>query len=286
MSSEDAEVYRLVTAMLERREPFATATIVRVSGSIPNAIGAKMVVAADGQRLAGTVGGGRIEFECLATCREAINAGKSRLITAKLTDREAGGIGMMCGGNADIYVDVHIPAPHLVLCGAGHINLALHRMIAGLGYRVTVVDDRADWASEGNYPDAEIVHARPEAVLGDLDLGPNSFVVIGTRDGDLRAIIAAAKTMTAYIGVVASKRKAILLAREVAEASDPDVDLDALWTRLRAPVGLRLGGRTPEAVALSILAEVQALRYGEAPQSMRIPPEELKCYVERRPQQS
>lgn len=286
MGIEEPGFYRRVEALLERNEPFATATIVKVGGSIPNDIGAKILVDANGERLAGTVGGGRIEFDTIAACRDAIHEGKSRLIHAKLTDREAGGIGMMCGGHADIFIDVHIPAPHLVLCGAGHINLALHRMTAGLGWRVTVIDDRADWASPANYPGATIIDARPEAVLQELGLTPTSFVVIGTRDGDLHAILAAAKTSTGYIGVVASKRKAILLAREVAALGGNDFDFEALLPRLHAPVGLQLGGRSPEAVALSILSEIQAVRYKVTPQPMRIAPEELACHVARKSPQS
>ncbi len=281
MNQDAPDFYRLIGLLLERGEPFATATIVKVGGSIPNEIGAKMLVDGRGERLAGTVGGGRIEHETIAACVSAIHAGRSRSFQAKLTDVEAGGIGMMCGGHAEIFVDVHIPAPHLVLCGAGHINLALHRMAHGLGFRTTVIDDRTDWANAENYPGASIHHVRPEAVLRDLGLTASSFVVIGTRDGDLAAIIAAAHTPAGYIGVVASKRKAILLARDVV-AADPTIDLEDLLARLRAPVGLNLGGRSPEAVALSILAEVQMLRHDADGRPMRLDPQELACHVERK----
>jgi xanthine dehydrogenase accessory factor len=281
MQDADLALHRLVVAISERGESFATATIVRVSGSIPNGIGAKMVVTAAEGRVSGTVGGGRIEHAVIAAAQEAIAEGRSRLFQAKLTDSEAGGIGMMCGGSADVFIDVHRPAPHVVLCGAGHINLALHRMAAGLGFRFTVIDDRPEWANATNFPGAAVLVERPEEAIGALGLGPDSFVIVGTREGDRDVILAAARTAARYIGVVASKRKAILLGRELVAAAGETLDLDRFLPRFHAPVGLALGGRSPEAVALSILAELQALRYGEPATSMRISPEDLACYIAR-----
>jgi xanthine dehydrogenase accessory factor len=280
MSDTYASVHAAIGALLETGEPFATAQIVRVSGSIPNGLGARMVVGAAGALLAGTIGGGRIEFEALAACADAIREGRSRMFSAKLTDKESGGLGMMCGGNADVFIEVHAPSPAVILCGAGHINLALARMAEGLDLRLTVIDDRADWASEANFPNCVRILARPEAVLETLGLDARACVVIGTRDGDKDAIAAAAATDAGYIGVVASRRKAILLGRELAERLDADA-MARLLPRFHAPIGLDLGGRSPEAVALSILAELQAHRYGRPGGPMRLGVEALTDYLER-----
>ncbi|MFO0749431.1 MAG: XdhC/CoxI family protein [Myxococcota bacterium] len=277
MNGSDPAFFRELATLLERGEACATAQIVRVNGSIPNAVGARLLVSAGGKLEAGTVGGGMIEHRTLEAAREALAEGTSRMFSAKLTEAEAGGIGMMCGGQVDVFIEVLRPEPALVLCGAGHINLALARMARGLGFRVLVIDDRPDWANAHNYPDAKVIVDRPEQVLGTLGLDSRSFVIVGTRDRDTEVIVAASHTPARYIGVVASKRKAIQIVKHLADR--PGVDLAALLPRLHAPIGLALGGRSPEAVALSILAEVQAVRNEADASAMRVAPEELACFA-------
>ena len=271
----DVTLLRQLADLIEAGTPCATAQIVRATGSIPNEVGATMLVGPRGELLAGTVGGGAVEARTLEATAKALAAGKSQLYTAKLTDHEAGGIGMMCGGSCDVFIAVHNPEPRLLLLGAGHVNRCLARLADGLGYRITVVDDRPEWANADNYPHAELVLALPEDAIPTLDVDRNTFVVVATRDRDTPAIVAASRTPARYIGVVASKRKAIQIVKDIADR----VDLDTLVPRLHAPIGLRLGGRSPEAVALSILAEIQALQHDVPGDSMRLPPEKLLCYL-------
>ncbi len=271
-----SELLRTLAGLVEAGVPCASAQIIKATGSIPNEVGAFMLVGAGGELLGGTVGGGQIEAQVLTAAGEAVTAGKSRMVTSKLTESEAGGIGMMCGGSVEVFVEVHVPEPKLVLLGAGHINRSLARIADGLGYRVVVIDDRTDWANAANYPTAEVVVARPEDAVGEVVNDTNSFIVVGTPGHDHIALLASARTPARYIGVVASKRKAIQVVKKVAA----EVELDTLLPRLYAPIGLHLGGRSPEAVALSILSEIQAIRHGIAAPSMRIPPEQLKCYVD------
>ena len=271
----DATLLRKLADLIDAGTPCATVQIIRATGSIPNALGATLLAGAGGALLAGTVGGGAIERRCLDAAATAIADGKSQLFAAKLTDEEAGGIGMMCGGTAEVFIDVHSPDPHLVLLGAGHVNLALARLTEGLGYRLTVVDDRPEWANAAHYPRATLVHALPEDALPTLAIDRHTFIVIATRDRDTPALVAASATPARYIGVVASKRKAIQIVRDIASA----VDLPALLPRLHAPIGLRLGGRSPEAVALSILAEIQAVRHDADAAPMALPPDKLAGYL-------
>ncbi len=281
MDGTDPEFFRRLAAFVEAGHPCATAQIVRVNGSIPNELGARRLIDRHGQLVAGTIGGGQIEFRTLEACRVAIAEERSQLFTAKLTEHEAGGIGMMCGGQVDVFIDVHLAQARLFLCGAGHINLALARFATGLGWRVTVIDDRAEWANATNYPNAKVIVARPEDVLSTLALDARCWVVVGTRDRDLEVIFEAAKTPARYIGVVASKRKAIRLVKELAHRDAPGFDIDALLPRFYGPIGLALGGRSPEAVALSIVAELQALRSDHPGTSMRVPPDELRGYLDK-----
>ncbi len=283
MQGTDPAFFRRLAELVEAGQACATAQIVRVNGSIPNELGARMLVDHSGQLVAGTIGGGQIEFRTLAACKLAIVEERSQLFTAKLTEHEAGGIGMMCGGQVDVFIEVHLAQDRLILCGAGHINLALARFATGLGWRVTVIDDRPEWANADNYPNAKLILARPEQALSALALDARSWVVVGTRDGDLEVIFEAAKTPARYIGVVASKRKAIRIIKALAcrDAPGSEVDIGALLPRFYGPIGLALGGRSPEAVALSIVAELQALRNDQPGTSMRVPPEELRGYLDK-----
>lgn len=276
----DAALHLALAELIAAGAPCATAQIVRATGSIPNELGAIVLVGQGGALLGGTIGGGAIEHQTLCAAGEAIEAGKSRLVTAKLTEAEAGGIGMTCGGSVDVFIHVYVPEPRLVLCGAGHINRCLAPLALGLGFRVTVVDDRAEWANEAAYPGARVVVARPEDVMASLGLDRRTYVVVATRDRDTAAIIEAARTEAPYIGVVSSKRKAIQIAKQLAASGE--VDLDALLPRFHAPVGLDLGGRTPEAVALSIASELQAHRYGHDAAPMRVSEERFLSTLERK----
>jgi len=263
--------------------PCATATIVSSSGSIPNEVGAKMLINGDGELLAGTIGGGGIEKQVIEQTTVAIAQGKSTSTSASLTPKEAGGIGMMCGGRVEVFIEVHRSDPSLILVGAGHINLCLGRLAHGLGFRVVVIDDRAQWANAENYPNAEIFCGDPSKMLPQCPVDSRSFIVIGTRDGDADALVAAASTEARYIGMVASRRKAIEVLKEIQH----QVSLPPLLARLYSPIGLRLGGRSPEAIALSILAEIQSLVHSSEPAtrnpiSMSLSPEKFLSYLEKK----
>lgn len=258
--------------------PCALATIVRAQGSIPNGVGAKMLVGTGGELIAGTVGGGAIEHQVLQAAAQALAEGRPRLVEAKLTEQGAGGIGMMCGGQVEVFVDVFRRRDHLLLLGGGHINVHLARLGAELGYRVTVVDDREAWANRQLYPDAVVLVRRPEEALPELDVDAHTYIVIATRDRDLLALEAAARTDARYIGVVASKRKAIQLVKQLGTA----VDLELLLPRLRAPIGLELGGRSPEEIALSIAAEIQRERHGATGEPKAVSSEALLGFAKER----
>ncbi|MCB9556488.1 MAG: XdhC family protein [Deltaproteobacteria bacterium] len=253
-----AEVYRKLAELIAEGTPCATATIISKSGSIPNDVGATLVANAEGALLAGTVGGGEIEWRTLANCKEALAEGAHRHYTYHLTDEESGGIGMMCGGKAELFIQVHLAPAHLVLVGAGHINLELARLAGPLGYRSTVVDDRTDWANLTNYPHSRCINLEAEAAYAQIDWTGESYLVIGTRDRDFPALRAAIGLPCRYIGVVASKRKAITL---LSKLRDEGIDLESLRGRIYAPIGLALGGRTPAQIALSIVAEIEQLRH-------------------------
>lgn len=237
--------------------PVALATIIDRSGSIPNEVGAKMLVGAGGELLSGTVGGGEIEYQTLREASEAIALGKHRKVKSHLTEKDAHGIGMMCGGSAEVFIEVYMPKPQLVLVGGGHVNLELARLARPFGFACTVIDDRPEWASVENYPEATLLHANPAPAFEQIAWNEGAFVVIATRDRDMEALRASLDVPCRYVGLVASKRKTVQILKLLANEGH---DLSQLKERLRSPSGLDLGGKSPADVALSILAEIQMVR--------------------------
>lgn len=251
-------VLEKLQAQLLAKRPVAVATIVEARGSIPNAVGAKMLVGASGELLAGTIGGGEIEFQTLKEAAEAIAQGQHRKVKHHLTEKSAHGIGMMCGGSAEVFIEVYMPKPQLVLVGAGHVNIELARLALPFGFDCVVVDDRPAWASEANFPGSTRLHLEPEPGFERIAWQEDSYLVIATRDQDLAALRASRSLPCRYVGLVASKRKtAQILKLLQAEGHD----LSRLQPRLRSPIGLDLGGKSPADVALSILAEIQMVRH-------------------------
>lgn len=253
------EILEALLSYVREGRPVASVTIVSSTGSIPNAVGARMIVSDAGELLAGTVGGGEVEREGLKVAAAAIAEGKHRAETYRLTEKHAHGIGMMCGGSAQLFIEVFAPATRLVLVGGGHVNIEVYRLARHLGISAVVVDDRPEWANASHYPGAELVLATPKVGLAGLTLSPNDYMLIATAESDTESLRAAIDAPCRYVGLVASKRKTIQILRNL---QSEGLDLSGLLPRLRAPVGLDLGGKSPEAIALSILAEIQAHRNG------------------------
>ena len=135
----------------------ALALIVQCVGSSPQKEGAKMLVREDGT-IVGTLGGGCLEEDVRQVCLAAIEEGTATTISVGLTENEGG---MVCGGQVLVYVEPILPEPRLVILGAGHVGRALARTAAHAGFRVTVVDDRAEHAAPERFPDAERILVGP-----------------------------------------------------------------------------------------------------------------------------
>ncbi|MBI6546409.1 MAG: XdhC family protein [Cyanobacteria bacterium NC_groundwater_1444_Ag_S-0.65um_54_12] len=263
----------IITALCDRLQanlPCALATIVRTTGSIPNAVGAKMLVDPAGKLLAGTIGGGAFEYAAIRQCVAAIGQRESRLYTWTLTEAQAGGIGMLCGGTAEVFIEIFATAALLVLVGGGHVNIQVWRLARELGFRGVVIDDRGDWANAENFPDCQFLQLSPAAAFAQITWDTDSFVVIGTRDQDTAALRAAAlqDLPCRLIGMISSKRKTWQILKELQREG---LDLARILPRFHSPIGLDLGKtKSPAAVALSIVAELQTVRQGGTGRSLSI----------------
>jgi xanthine dehydrogenase accessory factor len=265
----DGELFAEAARRAAAREPFALCTVVATDRSAPRDAGAKMLVAPDGS-ICGTVGGGPLEasvlFEAVQLLRGGGGPGMRRFALTTAGDaaqplpavRSPGeDLGMKCGGEASVFIDVVRPAARLVLYGAGHVGERVANLAAEAGLSAVVVDDRPDFARLERFPRAAEVRCADleKEPLGGLSPGPEDFVVVLTRCHALDEAVleAALRSPARYVGLIGSRRKVALILRSIARRLGRDPRADA---RLHAPIGLKLGDKSPGEIAISILAEV------------------------------
>jgi len=255
------EVLTALVRALEKGEEAALVTIVSAQGSTPQRVGAKMLVFADG-RTVGTIGGSCYENDALGKAREALQTRKSQLVRYDLTDDFVEESGLICGGQMQVYIEPIEPAPHLYIVGAGHVAQHLARVAKPVGFRTHVLDDREKFANRERFPDADeiTVDSIPEW-LHRADVPSHAYVVVVTRGHrhDLDALRALAARDLRYLGLIGSKAKVKRIYDALVAEAMP---LECLC-RVHAPIGLDIGAITPEEIAVSILAELIAVRRGK-----------------------
>jgi xanthine dehydrogenase accessory factor len=236
----------------------ALATIVQVRGSIPSFESAKLLVREDGSML-GTIGGGCVEAEVWNAAREVIETEKPRHLHFSLGQDAAYDNGLICGGQLDVFVEPVIPQPTAIIFGAGHISKSLARVAALAGFRIVIVDDREMFANRDRFPDADEVFADDyESVFPRLEVNETSYLIIVTRGhrDDMRVLKWAVGTNAKHVAMIGSKRKVINVIRELEKEGIPS----GVFERIHAPMGLDIGAVTPEEIAVSVVAEMIAVR--------------------------
>ena len=277
MNLSDAEIFQEAARRSAAREAYVLCTVTATERSAPRDAGAKMLVAPDGS-IAGTVGGGPLEAVVIREATELLRsegascARRYALTTAgdaaePLPPKAPPGedLGMKCGGEVSVFLDVIRPSARLLLYGGGHVGERVAAIAAEAGLPTTVVDDRASFATRERFPKAGEVRCVDLAAdpLGGLHPGPGDFVVILTRCHalDESVLEAALQTQARYVGLIGSRRKVALILRNIAKRLGRDPREDP---RLHAPIGLRLGDKTPGEIAISILAEILLIKsHGE-----------------------
>lgn len=255
------EVFAAVADALARGEPAALVTIVSTTGSTPQRVGAKMLVFGDGRQV-GTIGGGCYENDASGKAREAIRSRRPQLVHYELDDDFAQETGLICGGQMSVYIEPIEPSPELYVVGAGHVGFHLANLAHEVGFRVHVVDDREKFSSVERFPHAVevVVDIIPEW-LTSAPIPPHAYVVVVTRGhtNDLDAIRALAPRELRYLGLIGSRAK---VARVYSALSSEGMAPERLAS-IHAPIGLDIGAVTPQEIAVSILAELIAVKHGK-----------------------
>jgi xanthine dehydrogenase accessory factor len=252
------DIYEHIVKLRQQGRRGTVATIVSAQGSIPSFKTAKMLVRDDGS-IVGTIGGGCVEAEVWQAAREVMESEKPRTLTFHLNQNPKNDTGLVCGGTLDIFLEPILPVANLYIFGAGHVALNLYKMANNAGFDVTVIDDRDAYANRERFADAKDVMAEDfDQAMARLAPNDSSYIVIVTRGhrDDMRVLRWAVQGPARYIGMIGSKRKAITIFRELVKEGLAE----NLFDRVYAPVGLDIGAVTPEEIAISITAELIAVR--------------------------
>jgi xanthine dehydrogenase accessory factor len=254
------DVLELAARLSAEGTPFVLATVVWSRAPSSGKPSSTALVTADGT-LRGWLGGACAEPVVLREALRALEEGTPRLLFLGTPDELEGNrregvvtvpIACQSEGALEVYVEPVLPSPHLVIVGRSPAVDALAGMAAALGWRAVVVDDGGDPALHTAVGD---VVTRLD--LGAAGVGPASFVVVATQGHyDEDALQQALRTPAAYVGLVASRRRAEGVLGYLRDRGVPDRDL----TRVRAPAGLDLGRLPNDEIAVAILAELVQLR--------------------------
>ena len=254
------EVFSALAEALEKGEEVALVTIVSSTGSTPQRVGAKMLVYSDG-RTVGTIGGGCYENEAFWKAREAIQSRKPLNMSFELNDDFAQESGLVCGGQMDVFIEPVEAAPALYVFGAGHVGYFVGKMAHEVGFRVHVVDDREKFANAERFGQGiDVVVDDIPTWLQAHQLPPTAYAVILTRGHrhDLDALRALTAHPLRYLGLIGSKAK---VKRIYDALREEGITVDQLRS-VHAPIGLDIGAITPQEIAVSIVAELIAVKHG------------------------
>lgn len=248
---------------LARGEVVALATVVQVRGSAPRHAGTRMLVWPDGH-IVGTIGGATLEEKVIQHAQEALQANRSRLEKYLLSTEDNPESLGLCGGEVLVSIETLQPTPTLLIIGAGHVALALSQMARVLEMRLVIVDDRAEFLTAERFPEAaQRIHVPYDRETERLEpipvhLTPSTYVVVATWGWDEPALaqVLSASQAPAYVGLISSKTKWRVIRERLLAQGIPAENLECV----RAPAGLDLGAETPGEIALSILAEMLAVR--------------------------
>ena len=237
------EIAGPVTRLLQGDDPFAVCTVIRG----PRAIARSVVVTSRGERF-GSTGDANLDHRIATDANQLFEMGVSQ---------------RQDFGGCEIFVDLQVPPPSLVVFGAGEDTRPLARCAADVGFRVTVVDHRPAYVSSENYPaEVRLVAARADTETPDVQLGPLTYAVVKTHsiEQDSKWVARLLGSDVPYIGVLGPRARTEEILRELRSENDE---------RIFGPIGLDLGADGPEQIAVSIVAELLARVSGREPMHLR-----------------
>ncbi len=265
------EFARIMGNLVNRREPFAVATVVKTEGSSLGKPGFKVMISKDGGVLYGSLGGVCPESAIVGVAKQTMVTGQPKTVKVFLEDVEKAVEGVVksksedeihvetnCGGTMEIYVEPYMPQQRLVVIGQGgkdDVEEALVKIGKMLDFEVIVIDH------------SPVLSEEPDELIKDSDFDISKFkfydsdsVVVLTKGArDVEILSRLSKFRLRYVGLMASRQRASEDLKEMRKIGVDQKFLD----NLRTPIGVDMGSVTPAEIALSIISEIVAVKYGK-----------------------
>ncbi|MGB9630133.1 MAG: XdhC family protein [Thermodesulfobacteriota bacterium] len=254
------DLFEKIVELKRTGKPAALLIVTKTQGSVPRRAGAKMIVLQDGTTI-GTLGGGDLEKKAIEEALEAIQEATPRIASFTL-DIEKGKLDMMCGGELEVYIEPMLLEEKLIIFGAGHITRCLAPLMKMAGFNVSVVDDSPDLLRKEAFPETDdLILTDMEQYAKDLPSDHRTYVVLLSRgfSRDKEILSQLIRKDFKYIGMIGSMRKIRTMKEDLKKEGVPD----EAFMKLQAPIGLDIGGETPEEIAISIAAEIIAVKKGK-----------------------
>jgi xanthine dehydrogenase accessory factor len=236
------DIVSRIVILLEEEKAFCIATVVE-SGDKDVVVGAKVIVLGNGT-IEGSLGSETLDQALSDLSPTLFKEHKSRTITIDERVR--------------VFINILSSEAKLLVCGGGHIAIPLAQFARRVGFRVTVLDDRPDFAHPSRFPDCQVVAKEFAEALQEMSLGPSVYVVVITRghEHDVDCLAEILKKETAYVGLIGSRRRVQIVLEVLANGGAPRERLENVFT----PIGIPIGAESPEEIALSIVSELVCVR--------------------------
>jgi len=263
------DIYQKINEYRRLGKDLVLVTVTEKEGMGPADVGKKMLVTEDNEAF-GTVGGGAIEFYAREKAKKVIKERKSFSEKYILNDRdvyveeEAIKLNMACGGKVTLFYEFVGPKQHIYIFGAGHCGAALAKVLNPLGFHVTIIDERQVVVDAlDDSIDQKVVSGFVD-YIDKYGLKDNSYIVVCTpsHQNDYHVLnkILEKKIKPAYFGMLCSKKKIADYLARAYEEYGKDIDLSNFYS----PIGLNIGGNSPEEIAISISAEILSVYYNKS----------------------
>ena len=236
------DIHARIVELLEKEESFCLATVLNSNHSDIHP-GQKAIVRLD-KPIEGSLGSAQLDARVGHLAQQALQENKSTIIEIE--------------ASCSVFLNVLSADAQLVICGAGHIALPLAQFSQKLGFQVTVIDDRSDFANLNRFPGCNVIAKDFTVALRDMTFGTATYVVVITRghEHDVDCIIEIIDKRTVYVGLIGSRRRVRIVLEALAEKGLPQERLNEVFT----PIGLPIGAESPEEIALSIVSELVCVR--------------------------
>lgn len=252
-------IYKKIVELQDKQIPAALVTVLRTKGSVPRDAGSKMIVLESGQ-IYGTIGGSTVEARVIDEARVAIQSQNITIVKHDLFDEQGKDTGMVCGGTMEFLIEPLAVGEKLYVFGGGHVALPVVQMASKVGFNITVIDDRPEFANAERFPEAgNCVQASPGPYAEQLELTERDYVVIVTpgHKNDYAVLKGIIKKPYRYLGLIGSKVKR----KEIYEKLQKNDGISqAELKKVHCPIGIEIGSETPEEIAVSIVAELIKVR--------------------------